>query len=105
MSRGRPWRVTESRRWGRAALDRLRRGDIGGLEPLVDRYHTRAARAAYLVVRDAALTENVAQDAFVRAFEKAGSFDAGGPFGPWGPLGSGAAGSDKVFEGTLGPSG
>ena len=66
----------------RAAVDRLKRGDVGGLEPLVDRYHTRAARAADLVVRDGALAEDVAQDAFVRAFERIGSFDAGRPFGP-----------------------
>jgi RNA polymerase sigma-70 factor (ECF subfamily) len=67
----------------RAAVDRLKRGDVGGLEPLVDRHHTRAARAAYLVVRDGALAEDVAQDAFVRAFERIGSFDADRPFGPW----------------------
>jgi RNA polymerase sigma factor (sigma-70 family) len=67
----------------RAAADRLKRGDVGGLEMLVDRYHTRATRAAYLVVRDAALAEDVAQGAFVRAFERIGGFDAGRPFGPW----------------------
>ena len=67
----------------RAAVDRLKRGDVGGLEQLVDRYHTRAARAAYLVVHDGALAEDVAQDAFVRAFERISSFDADRPFGPW----------------------
>ena len=44
---------------------------------------TRAARAAYLVVHDGALAEDVAQDAFVRAFERISSFDADRPFGPW----------------------
>src|SRR5918997_2581030 len=67
----------------RAAVDRLKGGDVGGLEALVDRYHTRAARAAYLVVRDRALAEDVAQGAFVRAFERIRSFDADRPFGPW----------------------
>jgi RNA polymerase sigma-70 factor (ECF subfamily) len=67
----------------RAAVDRLKRGDVGGLEVLVDRYHTRAARAAYLVVRDRALAEDVAQGAFVRAFERIGTFDADRPFAPW----------------------
>ena len=67
----------------RAAVDRLKGGDIGGLEALVDRYHTRAARAAYLVVRDRALAEDVAQGAFVRAYERIGTFDADRPFGPW----------------------
>ncbi len=67
----------------RAAVERLKEGDVGGLETLVDRYHTRAARAAYLVVRDRALAEDVAQDAFVRAYERIGGFDAERPFGPW----------------------
>ena len=67
----------------RAAVDRLKRGDVGGLEMLVDRYHTRATRAAYLVVRDRALAEDIAQGAFVRAFERIGTFDVGRPFGPW----------------------
>ena len=67
----------------RAAVARLKRGDVGGLEALVYRYHTRAARAAYLVVRDRTLAEDVAQGAFVRAFERIRSFDADRPFGPW----------------------
>ena len=67
----------------RAAVERLKGGDVGGLEALVGRYHTRATRAAYLVVRDAALAEDVAQSAFVRAFERIGGFDADRPFGPW----------------------
>jgi len=67
----------------RAAVERLKGGDVGGLEELVDRYHARAARAAYLVVRDRALAEDVAQGAFVRAFERIGGFDVGRPFGPW----------------------
>ena len=67
----------------RQAVERLKRGDAGGLELLVRRYHTRAARAAYLVVRDSALAEDVAQGAFVRAYERIGGFDAERPFGPW----------------------
>jgi RNA polymerase sigma-70 factor, ECF subfamily len=67
----------------RAAVERLKRGDIGGLEALVRMYHTRAGRAAYLIVRDHALAEDVAQGAFVRAYERIGQFDAERPFGPW----------------------
>ena len=67
----------------RTAVERLKRGDIGGLETLVVRYHARAARAAYLVVRDRVLAEDVAQGAFVRAFERIGGFDAERSFGPW----------------------
>ena len=67
----------------REAVDNLKRGDIGGLEALVNLYHTRAARTAYLVVRDRGLAEDVAQSAFVRAFDRIGGFDADRPFGPW----------------------
>lgn len=60
----------------REAVERLKRGDIGGLEALVARHHARAVGAAYLVSRDRALAENVAQGAFVRAYEKIHRFDA-----------------------------
>lgn len=65
------------------AIERLRRGDIGGLEPLVRRYQTTALRAAQLVTRDRALAEDVVQAAFLRAYERIGQFDTTRPFGPW----------------------
>ena len=67
----------------REAIDRLKRGDADGLQTLVETHYDRAARAAYLVVRDPALAEDVAQGAFVRAYDKIGTFDAKRPFGPW----------------------
>ena len=67
----------------REAIDRLKKGDVGALEALVRRHHARAGRAAYLIVRDHALAEDVAQGAFVRAYEGIGTFDASRPFGPW----------------------
>ena len=67
----------------REAVERLMRGDAGGLRTLVEAHYDRAARAAYLVVRDPALAEDVAQGAFVRAYDKIGTFDAGRPFSPW----------------------
>ena len=67
----------------REAIGRLKKGDVGALEPLVRRYHARAGQAAYLIVRDHALAEDVAQGAFVRAYEGIGGFDAERPFGPW----------------------
>ena len=67
----------------RQAIGRLKRGDAGGLRALVEAHYDRAARAAYLVLRDPALAEDVAQGAFVRAYDKIGTFDAGRPFAPW----------------------
>jgi RNA polymerase sigma-70 factor (ECF subfamily) len=65
------------------AIARLKRGDIGGLEVLVRRYQVRAVRAAYLVVRDRALAEDIVQTAFVRAYERIDQFDPRRPFAPW----------------------
>ena len=67
----------------RAAVERLKGGDVGGLEPLVRLHHARAVRAAYLVVRDRSLAEDVVQGAFVKACEKIGGFDEERPFEPW----------------------
>jgi len=65
------------------AIARLQRGDIGGLETLVRLHQVRAVRAAYLIVGDTALAEDVAQDAFLRAYSRIGQFDPSRPFGPW----------------------
>ncbi len=65
------------------AIARLRQGDIAGLRHLVERYETRAARAAYLVLRDRALAEDVVQAAFIQVYERIGQFDPARPFGPW----------------------
>ena len=65
------------------AIARLKQGDLSGLEELVQRYQVRAVQAAYLVVRDRPLAEDVVQAAFIRASEKIGQFDDRRPFGPW----------------------
>ncbi len=44
------------------AIQRLKDGDIGGLEYLVVRYQAKAVRAAYLVTYDETLAEDVVQD-------------------------------------------
>ena len=67
----------------RDAVRRIQRGDISGLQDLVQRYQLQAARAAYLVVRDRSLAQDLVQSAFVRAFEHVDGFDAERPFGPW----------------------
>lgn len=67
----------------REAVARLKRGDISGLEGLVLRYQVQAVQAAYLVVGDYAHAEDIAQVAFLRAYERIASFDATRPFGPW----------------------
>jgi len=65
------------------AIARLQRGDIGGLDTLVQMYQVRAVRAAYLVCRDPALAEDIVQSAFIRVYERIDRFDPSRPFAPW----------------------
>ena len=65
------------------AISRLKQGDFKALEVLVQRYQVPAVHAAYLIVRDRALAEDVAQNAFVKAAEHIHQFDEERPFAPW----------------------
>jgi RNA polymerase sigma-70 factor (ECF subfamily) len=67
----------------RAAIERLRAGDIEGLAILVTRYQTEATRIAQLITRDRALAEDVVQNAFVRVYDRIAQFDSERPFAPW----------------------
>lgn len=64
-------------------IQRLKNGDIGGLEILVARYQVKAVRTAYLITRDPDLAEDIVQDAFVKVFHSIRGFDATRPFEPW----------------------
>jgi RNA polymerase sigma-70 factor, ECF subfamily len=67
----------------RIAISRLRQGDLAGLEALVNRYQARAVHAAYLILYDRAVAEDVVQTAFVRVAERIYQFDEARPFAPW----------------------
>lgn len=65
------------------AIQRLKNGDIGGLETLVLRYQARATKAAFLILHDEQLAEDVVQDTFVRLYRQIRSFDLSRPFEPY----------------------
>jgi RNA polymerase sigma-70 factor (ECF subfamily) len=65
------------------AISCLKQGDLNGLEILVKRYQARAVHAAYLILYDRALAEDVAQTAFVKVAERIQQFDERRPFAPW----------------------
>ena len=67
----------------RIAISRIKQGDLNGLEFLVKRYQVRAVHAAYLILYDRVLAEDVAQAAFVKAAERIHQFDEQRPFAPW----------------------
>ena len=69
----------DERAWVRGA----QRGSASDLEALFRAHWPRAHRAAYLVVHDSALAEDIAQEAFLAAIRNLDRFDRRRPFGPW----------------------
>ncbi len=65
------------------AIQRLKDGDISGLEFLVACHQVKAVRTAYLITRDLGLAEDIVQDSFLQAFRSIRGFDATRPFEPW----------------------
>lgn len=65
------------------AIQRLKQGDISGLEFLVARHQVKAIRTAYLITRGLGLAEDIVQDSFIQAFRAIRNFDATRPFEPW----------------------
>jgi RNA polymerase sigma-70 factor, ECF subfamily len=67
----------------RDAIQQMKRGNIAGLELLVEKYQARAFRTAVLISRDAALAEDIVQSSFINAWRKIHQFDASKAFEPW----------------------
>jgi len=67
----------------RIAISRLKQGDLSTMEPLVKRYQVQAVHAAYAIVHDKKLAEDVAQTAFVKVVERIHQFDEERSFAPW----------------------
>ena len=59
----------------REAIRRMKSGEIGGLEALVNRYQVRAARAAFFVTHEEALAEDIVQETFIRLYQRIRQFD------------------------------
>jgi RNA polymerase sigma-70 factor (ECF subfamily) len=76
-------RETLGRRREAALVRAAQRGDAAAFEELFRAYWPMAHRAAWLILRDAALAEDVAQEAFVAAGGALDRFDRRRPFGPW----------------------
>src|ERR687898_2793444 len=72
-----------SQRDERAWIRGAQRGSVPDLEALFRHHWPRAYRAAYLVVHDSAVAEDIAQEAFLAAVRALDRFDRRRPFGPW----------------------
>ena len=64
-------------------VQRSLQGDSQAFAELVRRYERLVFRIAGGFLRDRGEVEDVAQDAFLKAYEALSGFRAGAPFGPW----------------------
>jgi RNA polymerase sigma-70 factor (ECF subfamily) len=65
------------------AIAAVKAGDAGSYDYLVSKYTRRVVSIAWGIVRNAADAEDLAQEAFVKAYESIARFKTGEPFGPW----------------------
>jgi RNA polymerase sigma-70 factor (ECF subfamily) len=65
------------------AIQRLKRGDMSGLETLVQCYQAKAVRLAFLITQDEPTAEDVVQDTFIRIYQRIRYFDETRPFEPY----------------------
>jgi RNA polymerase sigma-70 factor, ECF subfamily len=66
-----------------ALIERCRAGDVAAFEPLVEKYRQRVWRLAYNSLRDREEAWDVAQEAFIRAYQALPSFRGQSAFYTW----------------------
>lgn len=65
------------------AIARVQSGDAEAYDTLVSKYLRRVVAIAWSITRNATDAEDLAQEAFVKAYQNIGRFQTGAPFGPW----------------------
>jgi RNA polymerase sigma-70 factor (ECF subfamily) len=64
-------------------VEECRRGDQAAFGELVMRYERRLLRVIGRFIRDADIAEDLAQETFLRVYERLDQYDASRRFGPW----------------------
>lgn len=64
-------------------VEECRRGDQAAFGELVQRYERRLIRVIQRFIRDPDLAEDLAQETFLRVYERLEQFDTSRRFGPW----------------------
>lgn len=67
----------------RDLIVRARRGDGGAFSELVTRYQTSVFNVCYRILHERGEAEDLAQETFIRAYNRLGQFDLEREFGPW----------------------
>lgn len=67
----------------RTLVEQARDGDVGAYEELVRRFQDLATRTAFIMTGGEMEAQDVAQEAFVKAYYALPRFRAGEPFRPW----------------------
>lgn len=65
------------------AISRLKRGDLTGIEFLIQEYQVQAVHTAYLITGDRFLAEEIVQAVFLKLASKIDQFDLQFSFRPW----------------------
>lgn len=64
-------------------VEEIRQGDRSAFGELVRRYEKKLIRTIYRMVGDTETAEDLAQDAFLKAYDRLDQFDSSKRFGPW----------------------
>jgi RNA polymerase sigma-70 factor, ECF subfamily len=67
----------------RDLVEQTRRGEVDAYGELVRRYQTSVFNVCYRILGERQGAEDLAQDAFLRAYQRLATYDAERPFGPW----------------------
>ena len=65
------------------AIQRLKKGDVLGMDSLVMKYQDKAIRTAYLITRDDDMAQDAAQETFLRIYQRIRYYDETRPFEPY----------------------
>ncbi|HMD02693.1 MAG TPA: sigma-70 family RNA polymerase sigma factor [Candidatus Baltobacteraceae bacterium] len=75
--------MNDVERQDEALVSAARAGSSEAFDELVDRYRAPVVRLAYRLTRDPDEAKDIAQDAFLRAYRRLGSFHPDRPFARW----------------------
>lgn len=67
----------------RDLVNRVRQGEVNAYGELVQRYQQSVFNVCYRVLQNRQDAEDLAQESFVRGFNRLDQFDINRPFGPW----------------------